>query len=89
MLATLLLQLVSNSKTITVTEGVLPAVYGTLIASILSLVASYFATVKSSETSVRVANLAALTARELKEKDHKHDFYKSIIERRLTVRFPK
>ncbi|SMB80857.1 hypothetical protein SAMN00120144_4209 [Hymenobacter roseosalivarius DSM 11622] len=82
MLFNLLLQV---TKTIAITDAVLPAVYGTLVAAVLSLAASIYATITSSKTAEKVAGLAKQAAQELKDKEYTHDFYKRIIAKRFTA----
>lgn len=81
----LLILLIQATRTITVSEGILPAVYGTLVAAVLSLAASIYATVISSKTAEKVANLSRQAAQELKDRDYKNDFYKKILDKRFVA----
>jgi hypothetical protein len=59
--------------------------YFTLAAALIAAGASFYSTTTASKTAREAARLSAQTARELKEEDYKKDFYKKILDRRLSA----
>jgi hypothetical protein len=95
MMLSLLLQ---ASQTVTIKTSTLNGIFlslaGTAFAALLSFYASWRASSKASvtahrvaelttQTNLRVAEVASLTAKEIKEVDYRDDFYKKLINKRL------
>jgi hypothetical protein len=78
---------VPTTHTTTITTSDLTNVYialgGTLFASGLAAYASFRASIKASATAREVAELSNRTARDLKEKEYKNDYYKKVIDKRI------
>jgi hypothetical protein len=75
------------THTITTTEliGAYIGIAGSLFASLVAAAASFRASSKASSTAREVVMLSSRSAQELKDKEFRNDYYKKIIDRRLTA----
>jgi hypothetical protein len=80
MLLSLFLQHTITTSSLT---GVYLALGGTIVASILALVASIRASNKSANTAYQLANLTTQAPEALKDKDYKRDYYRKVIDKRM------
>jgi hypothetical protein len=88
MLVLLLSEGVTNTRTV-IKETIPLSFYIPVLVSILTAAVAAYATIRNTrvttQTQREMATLAERTAREFKDKDYKNDFYKKIIDKRLSA----